>query len=294
MKVFVCATVVAMVMGFVSSASAQEDNAALEDQIVVTYDEAPYVDAEGNIDYELGKVFAELVESYVDEDGTKWEVWLDEFGGHMWTEYLTTEGTRGAEDLFVPYYVVVYRSGLPYVYYTVPGTTCGYIEYASTCGTNCYKWNLCHDSSSRNCDPSNVTEIAARATSDYDYCDANYVGFYADPYDPDNGTWKRAKNDPGSPPGAENDPIAQPVARPSRGHREAIARPSRGHRQPTAHPIATRALFDRPPCRGEQPDTPCLNGAILLQQWSERRGRGRVREGNATIQRNRLHTNRGG
>jgi hypothetical protein len=193
MKVFVCATVVAVVMGFVMSASAQEeDDASLEDQIVVTYDEAPYVDAEGNVDYELGKDFAELVESYIDEDGTKWEVWLDEFGGHMWTEYLTTEGTRGDEDLFVPYYVVVYRSGLPYVYYTVPGTTCGYIEYASTCGTHCYKWNLCHDSSSRNCDPSNVTEIAARATSDYDYCDANYVGFYADPDDDNNYIWEDA------------------------------------------------------------------------------------------------------
>jgi hypothetical protein len=64
------------------------------------------------------------------------------------------------------------------VNYTVPGTACGYIWYAGSCGKSCYKWDLCSDSSQYSCDPDDITQIDAEATSDDDYCDANYVAYY--------------------------------------------------------------------------------------------------------------------
>jgi hypothetical protein len=165
---------IAVALFFVSGPVA----ASAEETPIVSYEDTPYIDAEGNIDYELAKDYAELVDSYTDENGTKWEVWLDEFGGHMWTESLTVDGILGFEDLFVPYYVVVYRSGQPYVYYSIPGSTCGHMWYVGSCGTHCYKWDACSDSSQYSCDPVDVTRVAAHATSDDDYCDANYIGYF--------------------------------------------------------------------------------------------------------------------
>jgi hypothetical protein len=188
MKVFVCATVVAMVMGFVMSASAQvEDNAGLEDQIAVG-DETPYVDEKGNFDVELAKEYAELVDNYVDENGVAWDVWLDEFGGQMWAEAVDAKTGDAVGDgvtplvvhLFVPEgiqlwraspfndYVVYWRTGL--------GSGDGEITYTGSCGTRCSLWTAWVAMTTPSPMAENVEEILAYGTSSADYCDAYYNG----------------------------------------------------------------------------------------------------------------------
>jgi hypothetical protein len=70
---------IAVALFFVSGPVA----ASADDAPVVSYEDTPYIDALGNFDAELAKEYADLVDSYTDADGVKWEVWLDAFGGQM-------------------------------------------------------------------------------------------------------------------------------------------------------------------------------------------------------------------
>ncbi|MCK9461148.1 MAG: hypothetical protein M0R80_16065 [Proteobacteria bacterium] len=161
------------------------------DDAVVSGDETPYVDAEGNVDTELAKEYAERVDNYVDEFGTEWDVWLDEYGGQMWAESVGGEGTLGLViHLMFPYSVTVWRDDLSptQVTYTIAGSYYGWIEYG---GTDCYgglarcsRWNLFAADHDPGCDePDNAYQIEAyaRSTASFNFCDAYYDGRYHPP-----------------------------------------------------------------------------------------------------------------
>jgi hypothetical protein len=163
--VLVGALMMALVLGFAGGASAQEEEVGAD---------ALYLDADGNVDYELAKEYAEIVDGWVDEDGTEWEVWLDEAGARMWVEYLTPDGLLGDEELFVPSWITLFQSGdsVTYNYY---GSADGNIDYDTACGRRCFLWGACHYPGYP---PSDIAGIQAKAVSDEDYCDDDHKAFY--------------------------------------------------------------------------------------------------------------------
>jgi len=183
-KVFVCALFGALVVSFALAASAQDWDEAVDDT------DTPYIDAEGNFDIDMAKEYAEVVDSYVDEKGVAWDVWLDDVGGIMWYE---TAEMSSAEDgavsmvdgsgtqlllVFgdVPNYLKVWHHAALTGYYTQVYNyyATGYIEYWESCGTNCAKWWVWDYAGT----PSNVTKIEGRASSFSDYCDGTNNDYY--------------------------------------------------------------------------------------------------------------------
>ncbi|EFK95062.1 secreted protein [sediment metagenome] len=190
MKMFVCSAfaLIAAITVLNFTASAQED-AEQED---LDYADTPYVGEGGTFDAEMAKDYAELVDTYVDEKGTTWEVWLDDIGGQMWEESVDGPGTLGIiYHLFVPDYVYVWRSGydVAHYYYTNPVSD-GYLEYDSEIDCegfdHCYKWYVW----SWYADPCNPTEIRGRGRSVNDYCDSYYESPYRKGYAIPDGSWQ--------------------------------------------------------------------------------------------------------
>jgi len=183
MKAFVCAAIVALVtVGFVFLASAQE----VDEEAGFGGDDAPYFDEEGNVDYEMAEQYAEVVDYYVDSNGTEWEVWLDEIGGLMWGK--SVGGSGGLDliiDFFTPEWVKVWHdgSGTP-LYYTRAGSEDGYIEYYGL--LSCDGFDLCMQWLVYAWDtPDNADDIEGRGHSASDRCDGYYDGYYAEP----DGSW---------------------------------------------------------------------------------------------------------
>jgi len=166
----------ATVLAFPSIAGAQEDSESVEA-------DTPYIDEYGNFDNEMAKEYADLVDSYVDEFGTEWDVWLDDVGFKIWA---VSEGDAYTDDiieiLFYPVWVRVYRQGLTTAQYTRSFTAAGIIKYEESCGTRCQQWLLCSRSSYA---PTDVTRVEAEGYTDDDYCDGNFDTQYAPPPDHD-------------------------------------------------------------------------------------------------------------
>ena len=175
-KVFVCALFGALVVSFALAASAQGWDEAVDDT------DAPYIDAEGNVDYEMAKEYAELVDGYI-VDGVEWDVWLDQVGGLMWVEPKDGASTLDAVQVLFPNYVWVSRYNSTTCYYQ-DGSSGGVLYYDSEVSCHgadvCFRWYVC----ASGCSPNDATRIRGRAHSDYDYCDQYYLDYgswYATP-----------------------------------------------------------------------------------------------------------------
>jgi hypothetical protein len=184
-----CALALALVAGFAGRASASQVVAEEETTQVVDWDDAAY--------------YAELMETYVDDNGVWLNVYYDEGQNVLWSQPVDVsleeaaealiKGSEHAETLLITQWVV------PTVLWL-----CDYNESADancTSGTN-YKWgsgDFALDHVSGNyayytaddppCEMTSIERVRAKGTSNYsDYCDDNYLGQYYH-----NGSWPTAE-----------------------------------------------------------------------------------------------------
>ena len=181
-----------------------------DETVVIDNAETPYLDEDGNFDATMAKEFAERVNSYVDENGVAWDVWLDELGGQMWAETMNAKaaslsGASVSTDsesatstasagtmtivihLFMPNFIKVWRNGDTAVTYTRTGNDNGYIEYSGNdgmCGGDsyCSDWKVWVTASDETTyeEPENPTVVQGQGGSGVNYC-GTYVGSYAAP-----------------------------------------------------------------------------------------------------------------
>jgi hypothetical protein len=89
---------------------------------------------------------------------------------------------KGRSDMDRMKALAQYPSGN--VYYNLSGSGDGDIDYGGSCGRTCYLWRVC---SYTGYPPNDLTAIQAKAVSDDDYCDDDYIAYYDFPNGADSG-----------------------------------------------------------------------------------------------------------
>ncbi len=142
----------------------------------------------GEVDWPLVEQWAQVVDTFVDEEGLTINVYLDLFEEIMWEAPATGVGLDGGSRvvLMTPNYLRFYwEGGGSFTWYR----TAGDLVYAGTCSgmRNCYEWR----NNVGQC-PENIDRVRANAYTPYvnDYCDEDYEGKYdRDPGDSSPGYW---------------------------------------------------------------------------------------------------------
>ncbi|MCK9461940.1 MAG: hypothetical protein M0R80_20100 [Proteobacteria bacterium] len=179
MKASVCAAVVAMMMGFVWSASAQEEESTQQ------------------VDWEDAAYYAELMDTFVNDDGVLMATYYDEAQNVLWSQP-ASEPVEAAADVFAQ--GGEYAMTLDFFQWIVP-TSLWLCEKDEGDDANCddagsfFKWSTgdfalvdtsatvaYYDALDTACSYPGIERVRATGSSNLtDYCDSNYNGYYWNP-----------------------------------------------------------------------------------------------------------------